>query len=62
MSWKRRILEILLAGGALTACGPDIPVNGPMGPVQDMAVCNANPDPCCGHPELQCQTDLGTKD
>ena len=48
MSWKRRLLELSLAGGmvAVTATagcgdGPNIPL------------CNANPDPCCAQPNSQ---------
>ena len=44
MSWKRRILELTLAGGLATGAagcpdGPHIPL------------CNANPDPCCSMPD-----------
>jgi len=44
MSWERRIVQILMAGGALVAGGCTSDASGiPCG--------NANPDPCiCGRP------------
>ncbi len=66
MSWKRRILEIVLAGGTLAGCS-DTVVNTDMA-IQDMSggdmtfsfTCNANPDPCCANPQLpQCPKDGG---
>ena len=45
MSWKRRILELTLAGGLLAA-GAGGCDDGPTVPL-----CNANPDPCCLHPD-----------
>jgi hypothetical protein len=40
--WKKRLVELALAGGmaaAISGCGPDVPL------------CNANPDPCCYDPQ-----------
>ena len=41
MDWRRRLLELTLAGGtlALTGC-----------PFVGGGTCNANPDPCCNNP------------
>jgi hypothetical protein len=55
MSWKRRLAELTLAGGLVTAGGCFSPeVNYDAGAPETCAiqtgpngVCNANPDPCC---------------
>jgi hypothetical protein len=51
MSWKRRILELVLAGGTLAAggCGPSVIYNA------DMTVMNTVPD----MPPPFCLTDAG---
>jgi hypothetical protein len=55
MSWKRRILELTLAGGLLAgAAGCD---DGPHIPL-----CNANPDPCCADPNSQACYDYQHRD
>lgn len=56
MSWKRRLLELSLAGGMLAAtagCGD----NGP-----NVPICNANPDPCCSQPQSQACYDYQHRD
>jgi hypothetical protein len=64
MSWKRRILELTLAGGvfALGGCGDDTTSGGNI----DAFICNANPDPCCSAPNSQAcldsKRDLGARD
>jgi hypothetical protein len=53
MSWKRRLIELTIAGGLLASgCsdGPTIPV------------CNANPDPCCSAPDSQACIDYRNRD
>jgi hypothetical protein len=54
MSWKRRILELTLAGGVLaSSAGCD---NG------FIPSCNANPDPCCSDPNSQACIDYRNRD
>jgi hypothetical protein len=55
MSWKRRILELSLAGGMLAAAGCGD--NGP-----GIPICNANPDPCCSQPDSQACVDYRNRD
>jgi hypothetical protein len=45
MSWKKRLMQIALAGGAIGAGGAlqGCPLPYPF-------PCNANPDPCCSDP------------
>jgi hypothetical protein len=45
MSWKRRLIELTVAGGlcSTSGCGP-------------FFGCNANPDPCCGISDTQAKT------
>ena len=57
MSWKRRILELSLAGGLLATAGG---CGGDGGPV--IPLCNANPDPCCSQPNSQACTDYKNRD
>jgi hypothetical protein len=45
MSWRDRLNQVLLAGGALTMSGCF------------SSCCNANPDPCCSAPHSQACTD-----
>jgi hypothetical protein len=54
MSWKRRILELSLAGGMLAGAGC-----GNSGPT---FLCNANPDPCCSAPDSQACHDYQNRD
>jgi hypothetical protein len=67
MSWRRRIIELVLAGGTLAGCGDKPTVITNNFEQVDMAmpyppVCNANPDPCCLHPTLpECLADGGTR-
>src|SRR5262245_28082682 len=47
MSWRARLRDLVLAGGALSLAGCPFGSGG---------VCNATPDPCCAAPEGQaCQ-------
>jgi hypothetical protein len=46
MSWKRRILELTLAGGIVAGAGSGCSDSTPKIPL-----CNANPDPCCSMPD-----------
>jgi hypothetical protein len=52
MTWKKRLLDLTLAGGALGAAActgvPGLP---------GIPVCNANPDPCCSQPSSQACLD-----
>ncbi len=57
MSWKRRLLELSLAGGMLAVAGGGCGDNGPKIPL-----CNANPDPCCAQPESQACYDYQHRD
>jgi len=71
MTWKERLRALVLAGGALVAiagCDDDSAQHGgvDMAP-QDFAfsfgLCNANPDPCCLHPDMKgCASDGGAGD
>ena len=56
MSWKRRILELSLAGGLLGAAGGC----GDTG--SNIPLCNANPDPCCSQPSSQACYDYQHRD
>jgi hypothetical protein len=47
MSWKRRLVELALAGGALAGCGSPTTTPQDLGFNPDIFACNANPDPCC---------------
>jgi hypothetical protein len=67
MTWKERLAALVLAGGALAlvGCGDDTTEANPGS--TDMAyafICNANPDPCCLHPDMKgCgPSDGGTHD
>lgn len=60
MSWKERLAALVLAGGALVAvggCDDGADHGGADLSVHDMAfsfgTCNANPDPCCLHPDMK---------
>ena len=55
MSWKKRILELSLAGGLAASAGC-----GDTGP--HIPVCNANPDPCCAQPDSQACIDYKNRD
>jgi hypothetical protein len=69
-SWERRLLDVLLAGGAIAVAGCSSSSSG----TGIDECCNANPDPCCPSlscgaeqtpeckQELACQADGGTWD
>ena len=61
MSWRRRLQEIALAGGAVALGGCSIRVGEPGGP--PIPCGNANPDPCiCGRPEASPQAKMQCDD
>jgi len=69
MTWQQRLRALVLAGGALVAAGCDDDVTATTVDMAstDMAyslgVCNANPDPCCLHPDMKgCISDGGAGD
>ncbi|HEX8952249.1 MAG TPA: hypothetical protein VF997_09000 [Polyangia bacterium] len=59
MSWKRRLLELSLAGGMLAAAGGCDHTPTTVGPIP---LCNANPDPCCSQPQSQACYDYQHRD
>ena len=59
MDWRKRLLGIAVAGGAVTV--------GAVGCWGGGGACNANPDPCCGlpdgevcQPKVDCEAKGGT--
>jgi hypothetical protein len=68
MTWKERLRALVLAGGALAVVGCDdtadhAPADMASADMAYMFVCNANPDPCCLHPDMKgCPSDGGAGD